>query len=517
MGGGSIRKPASVLALVGCVVAGIALFLRPGVSAEPRESNLDALGDRYASEVRPLVAQYCQKCHSAERTEADLDLMAFATLSDVRKDAQAWQRVREMIDSGQMPPRGAKQPSSAERERLQGWVRSYLKVEARANAGDPGPVVLRRLSNAEYTYTVRDLTGVDSLEPTREFPVDGAAGEGFMNTGSSLVMSPSLLTKYLDAGKEIASHAVLLPDGIRFSPKTTRRDWTDEAVGEIKDVLCAVRRYRGEGPARKVPRRDARRTRGARVGSEVGRRRRERTRAESEVSRNAVDALAREGTVAPPRTLARTLAAAQPGDAGALAAEIGRWQKALWSFKTVGHMKAWQVPVSPVATTADVRLKIPPPAAGESEVRLYLAAGDAGDGNEHDFAVWQKPRIVAPGRPDLSLRDVRDGEPRAGREAGARLRIGGADASPRRPRRPPAAASRRGRARQAPRGRTGRARRLARLSRHRVGGGGRGRRPLHREDGEGLGLRLRQRLAQPASCRASSPIRPTSTSASRAT
>ena len=99
---------------------------------------------------------------------------------------------------------------------------------------------------------------------------------------------------------------------------------------------------------------------------------------------------------------------AQPGDAGALAAEIGRWQQALWSFKSVGHMKAWQVPVSPVATTTDVRLKIPPPAAGESEVRLYLAAGDAGDGNEHDFAVWQRPRIVAPGRPDLSLRDVRD-------------------------------------------------------------------------------------------------------------
>ena len=66
-----------------------------------------------------------------------------------------------MIESDQMPPRGAKQPTSEERDRLQGWVRSYLKVEARANAGDPGPVVLRRLSNAEYTYTVRDLTGLE--------------------------------------------------------------------------------------------------------------------------------------------------------------------------------------------------------------------------------------------------------------------------------------------------------------------------------------------------------------------
>ena len=55
------------------------------------------------------------------------------------------------------------------------------------------PVVLRRLSNTEYTYTLRDLTGVASLEPAREFPIDGAAGEGFTNTGNALVMSPALL------------------------------------------------------------------------------------------------------------------------------------------------------------------------------------------------------------------------------------------------------------------------------------------------------------------------------------
>ena len=53
---------------------------------------------------------------------------------------------------------------------------------------------------------------------------------------------------------------------------------------------------------------------------------------------------------------------------------------------------------------------------------------------------------------------------------------------------------RRGRARQAARRRTGRARRLARLPRHRLGRGGRGRRPLHGEDREGRGLRLRQGL-----------------------
>ena len=121
---------------------------------------------------------------------------------------------------------------------------SSSTAEARSRAGDPGPVVLRRLSNAEYTYTLRDLTGVPSLDPAREFPVDGAAGEGFTNAGNALVMSPTLVTKYLDAAKEVAGHAVLLPDGFRFSPHTTRADWTNDTLARIREFYRSVHRQR---------------------------------------------------------------------------------------------------------------------------------------------------------------------------------------------------------------------------------------------------------------------------------
>ena len=69
-----------------------------------------------------------------------------------------------------------------DRQALRDWLARYLKAEALAGAGDPGPVVLRRLSNAEYTYTLRDLTGV-ALDPAREFPADGAARRGFHQRG----------------------------------------------------------------------------------------------------------------------------------------------------------------------------------------------------------------------------------------------------------------------------------------------------------------------------------------------
>jgi hypothetical protein len=63
-------------------------------------------------------------------------------------------------------------------------------------------VLARRLSNAEYHYTIRDLTGGVDMRPTKEFPVDPANPAGFDNSGESLSMSPALLNKYLQAARE---------------------------------------------------------------------------------------------------------------------------------------------------------------------------------------------------------------------------------------------------------------------------------------------------------------------------
>ncbi|MEO8657187.1 MAG: DUF1587 domain-containing protein, partial [Bryobacteraceae bacterium] len=178
------------------------------------------------AEIRPLLDKYCLACHSAAKHTGDVNLERF--------EPRVWQKAAEQLQLLEMPPKGMPQPTADERAHMQRVVHDALMVVAQAQAGDPGPVVLRRLNNAEYTYTIRDLTGVASLDPAKEFPVDGAAGEGFTNTGNSLGMSPTLVTKYLDAGKVIASHAVLLRDGIRFAPGVSRRDWTDETLANIR-------------------------------------------------------------------------------------------------------------------------------------------------------------------------------------------------------------------------------------------------------------------------------------------
>ena len=133
------------------------------------------------------------------------------------RDFAKWDRVRDKLAARQMPPPQAKQPSEQERQRVVNWIGSTWKAEARRNDGDPGQVLARRLSNAEYNYTIHDLTGVD-IRPAREFPVDPANLSGFDNSGESLTMSPALLTKYLQAARLVADHMYLNPEGFKFAP-----------------------------------------------------------------------------------------------------------------------------------------------------------------------------------------------------------------------------------------------------------------------------------------------------------
>ncbi|HEX4072796.1 MAG TPA: DUF1587 domain-containing protein, partial [Planctomycetaceae bacterium] len=435
-----IAWAAFFLVLLAVEIAGAA---DSAVRSAEADRAFDAIGSEYGRDIRPIVRQFCLKCHSTAQQKGDLDLERFSKLEDVRRDTKAWLKVAEMLDNGEMPPKDARQPPAAQRKELRGWIDRYLHAESLAMAGDPGPVVLRRLSNAEYTYTIRDLTGVD-LNPAREFPTDGAAGEGFTNTGNALVMSPALLTKYFDAAREISQHAVLLPDGFRFSPSISRADWTQDLLAQIRALY---RKHTEAGGASRVNLQgiifntnDGGRLPveryiaatfdvAAKLDIAPASHRSASSVPESDVQRAIGEVAAKEGlnakylgilwktiTDKEPSFLLDALRAkwreAKPADAPQITAEINQWQRALWRFSSVGHIgkvggpKAWQEPVNPFTAAQQLRFKLATPPAGQKVVTLYLAASDAGDGNDHDFVVWQRPRLVAPGRPDLLLRDV---------------------------------------------------------------------------------------------------------------
>ncbi|HND52701.1 MAG TPA: DUF1587 domain-containing protein, partial [Pirellulaceae bacterium] len=379
--------------------------------------------------VRPMLAKYCLGCHSTKEKKGSLDLERFVKLDDVRKHVKPWQNMIEQVETGEMPPKDKPQPTDVEKRELLAWVRSFLDAEARARTGDPGHLPLRRLSNAEYDATIRDLTQVD-LRPTREFPQDGAGGEGFTNASESLTdISPVLFARYLSAAKEIADHAVLLPDGFRFSPAKTRRDWSDEATARLRKYYSQVWPTADGGLSpllgvylrRTVAQREA-----------LGQGKFEEAAAASPALNSKYlralwlalnDQSPSEPLDAIRAKWRKAIASGKEADADEIVADVKALQSALWRTATVGdyirstdgklHVQSnsvaenlsRQVPFDdPAADSVNVRLAIKP-APGQSTVTLYLAANESGSAGPIE---WQRPRMEGAGKPTLLLRDYAD-------------------------------------------------------------------------------------------------------------
>ncbi len=173
--------------------------------------------DVFQQQVTPFLQTYCTSCHNSKTTEGELDLTRYQSSTALSEAFRQWEHIVTFLKKQEMPPEKAKQPTDAERAAVLEAIERLLAAEAKKLAGDPGVVLPRRLTNAEYDYTVRDLTGV-GIRPAESFPIDPASGEGFNNTGEALVMSPSLFKKYYAAAQHVADHVAFAPGEMRFAP-----------------------------------------------------------------------------------------------------------------------------------------------------------------------------------------------------------------------------------------------------------------------------------------------------------
>jgi hypothetical protein len=398
-----------------CLLVGLGMFAlvirgqgnAPKLPADPKTE--------YGTVIRPLLSKYCLSCHSTKAKKGSLDLERFASLDQVRKDLKPWQQIIEMLEAGEMPPKKKPQPTASERDRLVAWIRGFLDAEARARAGDPGYVPLRRLSNTEYDCTIRDLTGVD-LRPTREFPADGAAGEGFTNAAEALTdISPTLLNKYLSAAKNIADHAVLLPDGFHFSPAKTRRDWTNESTGRLRRFYAAHVEGDGRLPIQPYLAAAVRHRAALLNGSATPQEVAAKEKLNAKYFGILWQTLTDKTPSLPLDAIRARWRAATEKDVAALSGEIAAWQTALWKTVRIGsymmpagkgyaESTSRQVAVDPPALeSVPLRVTIKP-VPGQAEVVLYLVTRELAPSGGRQV-VWHRPHFEAAGKPPLLLRD----------------------------------------------------------------------------------------------------------------
>jgi hypothetical protein len=171
-----------------------------------------------------------------------------AGASDLGRHFKEWENVTRMLRERKMPPADMPQPDDSQRNAIIEAVETGLGRYIEQNEGDPGRIVMRRLTSAEYAYTVQDLTELD-LKAAQDVASDAAAGEGFTNVGTAQFMQDSALERYLAVAKIIADHAVIGSGPLDFfaDPGQTGRELS--AIARIQQIYRehGFRTAAGEG------------------------------------------------------------------------------------------------------------------------------------------------------------------------------------------------------------------------------------------------------------------------------
>lgn len=74
--------------------------------------------------VRAFLDAHCIRCHGEQEPKADFALHHLSVAAIEPFNLAPWQRVLEKLASHQMPPKAAKQPAAADRERVVAWIKA---------------------------------------------------------------------------------------------------------------------------------------------------------------------------------------------------------------------------------------------------------------------------------------------------------------------------------------------------------------------------------------------------------
>ncbi|PHS00967.1 MAG: hypothetical protein COA78_23290, partial [Blastopirellula sp.] len=199
----------------------------------------------FADQVRPVLMQYCGKCHAPDDPENDVNFLSALKNEDLPLQRTLWMSVVVQLRNRTMPPAKEEQPNEQNRLEIANWVETYLRATACSDGPYAGMVTPRRLNGHEFDNTVRDLIGLD-LPFSDSFPVDGSGGEGFDNNGETLFLPPLLMERYLEVADNILNQAVITPilnetlKSDDFSPKTIDKETGHISLATGKKITTLI-------------------------------------------------------------------------------------------------------------------------------------------------------------------------------------------------------------------------------------------------------------------------------------
>ncbi len=141
---------------------------------------------------------YCMDCHDADTEKGSVNLEGLSFEIETIEQAETWQNVLNVLNSGEMPPEKKKQPEQAEKADFLDDL-ALTMVNVRKVLGDSGgKITMRRLNKRDYQNSIESLLGVRLGKEL--LPDDGDSGD-FDTVGASLFFSSDKFEQYLKIGR----------------------------------------------------------------------------------------------------------------------------------------------------------------------------------------------------------------------------------------------------------------------------------------------------------------------------
>ncbi len=184
-----------------------------------------------SAELAAFLQENCLRCHGPREQEGDLRFDGLAAPHADAEAAKTWARILEVLEAGDMPPKGEPRPKDEALARAVGSIQSAL-----AAAAENPPLVLRRMNCREYENTVHDLLGIEV--PLADLLPEDSSVQGFDNVADGLSISSVLMEQYLEAADTAFDAAIRR---IRPLPPETRR----AVLMEIEENITSVKKGNG--------------------------------------------------------------------------------------------------------------------------------------------------------------------------------------------------------------------------------------------------------------------------------
>jgi len=210
----SLMRPGRSSTLAAIMTAG--LLAGGALTAKESPSATTDVDEVFEREVQPVLERYCSSCHGEKKQKADIRFDQVDPDMVDGLDAEIWSFARDMLNSGDMPPKKSPQPSAEERKAVVSWLNASLEEAARAHEGKRQSV-LRRLNKAQYTNSLQDLLGL-TIDFGQVLPDDGKSKMGFTNNGEVLLASPLHLEYHQEIARAGLDQAIVIGE----QPEPTR-------------------------------------------------------------------------------------------------------------------------------------------------------------------------------------------------------------------------------------------------------------------------------------------------------